>query len=119
MLFGKSKNFYTVTHISGPTHNFLAVKLTFSPLTAEPSFQVLPSNGNCHCGPLNQQDALECLLRGLKEVNQQANTQYQIAEAHFVASDSDNPPIYSYMIKQLIERIEAKEEFTVSNYGDK
>jgi hypothetical protein len=118
MSYSKSKNFYLVTHITGPTHNLLIIRLTRANVEIAPKIQMLPPTSGCRCGPPDEEAVLENVKRGAAEANAQLSTNYQVAEVRFVENDSKNETVYAYMTQKLIERIEAGEGFIESTYGD-
>lgn len=118
MVYNKSRNFYLVTHITGPTHNLLIVRLVKSDVEITPQVKVLPRAGGCRCGLPDADAVLQNTARGVVEANALLGTNYQVAEVRFVENDSRNETVYAYMAQKLIERIEAGEEFTASTYGD-
>lgn len=118
MDFSKSRRFYLVSRITGPTHNLLIIRLVRSDENVEPAVQMLPPNGGCGCGPLDANAVLDNVLNGAAEANAEFGTNYKVAEVRFVEDDSRNETIYAYMTKKLIEHIERGGEFTESKYGD-
>ncbi|HEY0074605.1 MAG TPA: hypothetical protein VGB77_10920 [Abditibacteriaceae bacterium] len=118
MTFSKSKNFYLVSHITGPTHNLLIVNVIQSNKRVEPIIKSLSPDGSCGCGPPDANAVLNNVLRGAKEANDQLGTNYKVLEVRFIENDSRIETVYAYLVRKLIERIESNGAFNESKYGD-
>jgi hypothetical protein len=118
MDFRRSRNFYLVTRITGPTHNLLIVRLEDTDVEVQPTIRLVPAMGNCQCGPPDQAAVLSNVLTGINEANLECGTNYKIAEIHIVENDLKSEIAYRIMMRALIKHIESNEEFAPSNYGD-
>ena len=88
MVVSRDGEFYKVTRITGPTHNFLSVKFGD---TADPHIEPLDKK---EVDGLHAKDVKYQVLSGIREANNRLCTDYQAAHIQFVRSDS--PPIEIY-----------------------
>lgn len=110
MQFIKDKDLYKVVRITGPTHNFLSIRLSETSC----DIQVTPL-------PIKQGDferldgkkVLAQVLNGLDEVNQELGKEYFVSEVQFVPSDTESSTVYGFLVKELIKRIYLNGEFVV------
>ncbi len=110
MQFIKDKDLYKVARITGPTHNFLAIRLPdtkcvtqLTPLPIKP-------------GDVERLDGTKILaqvLSGLDEVNQEFGKEYFVSEVQFVPSDTKPLSAYAFLVREIIKRIESNNEFVV------
>jgi len=108
MQFIKDNDFYKVARITGPTHNFLAVRLSETKCSTE--ITALPIKE----GELERIDAKKVLyqvLNGLDAINLELGKKYFISEIQFVPSDSESSSVYELLISELIKRIDLDGEF--------
>ncbi|MEQ1489131.1 MAG: hypothetical protein ABL932_01135 [Terricaulis sp.] len=82
---------FTGTHITGPTHNYLGVVVSASPSDDWPLAEV-----NLHPNEprrLQIGEVREWITDGVRRANDALGTNYGVASAQFVISDSHYPDI--------------------------
>lgn len=98
----KEGDFYRGSHIPGPTHNFLRMRVQLGPID-RPVVRVLPAIGSCSHGvALNADEVLEWISVGLGRANDELGTSYEIAEAEVVANDSRRPEVYAELARRIV-----------------
>tara|TARA_B100000745_G_C20073369_1_gene366494 strand:+ start:501 stop:836 length:336 start_codon:yes stop_codon:yes gene_type:complete len=110
MQFIRDNGLYKVARITGPTHNFLAIRLSEEKCSTEVT--ALPvKHGDAV--KLDGQKVLSQVLNGLEAVNLELGTEYFLSEVQFVPSDSESSTVYGLLIEELIKRIDANADFVV------
>lgn len=110
MQFIKENDFFKVARITGPAHNFLAIRLSETKCVT----QVTPltiKQGDVE--RLDGKKILTQVLNGLDEVNQELGKEYFISEVQFVPSDTYSSSVYGFLVSELIKRIDSNGEFVV------
>ncbi len=98
----KDGDFYRGSHISGPTHNFLRMRLQMAP-NASPSVKILPAVGSCSHGPeLGAEEVLDWISVGVERANEELGTHYGISEAEVVANDNRRPEVYAELARRIV-----------------
>lgn len=108
MQFIKDNDFYKVARITGPTHNFLSIRL--SDTKCSPKVTALPVRQG-ELKKLDGQEVLSQVSNGLDTVNIELGKKYFVSEVQFVPSDSESSSVYKLLIHELIKRIDSKGEF--------
>ena len=102
MRVAKDGDTYRGTHIPGPSHNMLIMRVQE---TANPRFAVtvLPASSCCtHGVPLNADETREWITIGVERANEQLGTSYGIEDAKVVANDSRRPEVYVELARRII-----------------
>ena len=108
MQFIKDNDLYKVARITGPSHNFLAIRLSKTKcVTKVIELAIKPGEVK----KLDNQKVLAEVLHGLDEINQQLGKEYYISEVQFIPSDTESSSTYSLLVAQLIQRIDSNDEF--------
>lgn len=110
MQFIKDNDFYKVARITGPTHNFLAIRMSERKCVT----QVTPlpiKQGEVE--RLDGKKVLAQVLNGLDEVNHELGKEYYVSEVQFVPSDTEPSSVYGFMVCELIKQIDSNGEFVV------
>lgn len=106
MKFLKENDFYKVARIAGPSHNFLAIRLSEKDcMTAAAALPV--RNG----GSINIRK--DDVLSGLESINVELNSEYHIAEIQFIPSDTQSNSVYRMLTRELVRRIHNRGNFIV------
>jgi hypothetical protein len=110
MQFIKDNDLYKAARITGPTHNFLAIRL--SGTNCDTKVTPLPiKQGDVE--RLDGKKVLAQVLNGLDEVNQELGKKYFVSEIQFIPSDSESSSVYGLLINELIKQIDSNGEFVV------
>lgn len=110
MQFIKDNEVYKVARVTGPTHNFLAIRLSEEKC---PTKVTALSIKQGDAERLDGQAVLSQVLNGLDAVNLELGKEYFVSEVQFVPSDSESSSVYNFLIKELIKRIDSKGNFVV------
>ena len=109
MQFIKDNDLYKVARITGPSHNFLAIKLSETKCSTQITpLQIKPGDVE----KLDGQSVLNQVLSGLDEINQELGKEYFISEVQFIPSDTESSSVYGFLIGELIKRIDSNSDFS-------
>ena len=98
----KDGDFFWGSHISGPTHNLLKMRV-LSPQKDRCEVRVLPPVGDCsHGDPINAEEARDWISEGVDRANNEVGTSYGVAEAEVIANDSRRPEVYAELARRII-----------------
>ncbi len=106
MQFSRRDEFYQVSHITGPKHNFLALAIMNNrSANSAPIITSLPSVGQCLHPPLNQQQILRAVMEGVSTANTRFGTQFAVQRVQYLANDTGPEGLYGVLALKLIERL--------------
>ena len=98
----KDGEFYRGSHISGPTHNLLRMRVQSEPNSSF-NVRVLPPVGGCsHGAPIDADESRDWIIAGVERANDELGTSYGVAEAEVVANDSRRPEVYVELARRII-----------------
>ncbi len=100
--------FYKIVKITGPKHNMLS--LSFGEKQASIEVSDLDKSANetlsiSACSVENQ------VRIGIKEINNELNTNYNVLKIQFISSDSPSDSIYIELTKKIVKRLKSGGEF--------
>ncbi len=102
MIVSKDGDFFRGTHIPGPTHNLLRLRVQLMP-NASFSVRVLPAVGGCLHGPaIKPEESRDWISVGVERANEELGTNYGVAEAEVVANDSRRPEVYAELARRIV-----------------
>jgi hypothetical protein len=92
---------YAASHISGPTHNMLFLRLGNGP--AKPfEVTVLPAIGECsHHEGLTAEEMIPAICAGVGRANGELGTDFRVEHAEIVENDSRRPDVYEMLARQI------------------
>lgn len=94
----KQGEFYVRTWITGPTHNYLALKFGVEPLCVE---VVPPASGTSCCRPVDPDLVRAETLRGIQDANSEFGTNYTVEVLRYVPDDTANHAVYRHLAKVI------------------
>jgi hypothetical protein len=98
----KDGDFYQGSHIPGPMHNTLRMRVQTGPHQS-PVLRVLPAVGSCsHGAELRAEEVLEWISVGVERGNEALGTNYGIVEAEVIANDSRRPEVYAELARRIV-----------------
>lgn len=97
----KDGEFYRGSHIPGPTHNLLRMRVRLTP-TEPPVVRILPAVGYVHGPALDADEILAWISVGVERANSELGTSYGISEAETVANDSPRPEVYAELARRIV-----------------
>ncbi|WCM27778.1 hypothetical protein NDN01_02275 [Sphingomonas sp. QA11] len=98
----KGGNFFRGSHIPGPTHNLLRMRVQ---PTHNGGFdvRVLPAIGGCsHGDPIDADETRGWISVGVERANDELGTSYGVVEAEVVANDSRRPEVYAELARRIV-----------------
>lgn len=95
----KDGDFYKASRITGPTHNFLAIKFGDSNINIE---RLEPHNSDSTAVALDPETIKQEVLRGIERANKRLGTAYRAAIVQFVPDDSPPVSIYSLLAEEIV-----------------
>ena len=109
MQFTKKNNIYRISQVTGSQDNILGV--CFSENNSS-DIQVIQWNRKDDRKIQTSEDqVLEQVLLGLKEVNQSLGTSYRLSKIYFLPSESAAGRVYKVLIVRLIRHYHSGNEF--------
>jgi hypothetical protein len=98
----KDNDFFRGSHISGPTHNLLRMRVL--PAQNDRSVvRVLAPVGDCsHGDPIDAEETRDWISVGVDRANDELGTSYGVVEAEVVANDSRRPEVYAELARRII-----------------
>ena len=107
---------YVGTHITGPTHNFLALRLVRGDPRRSFPVIVLPSQGGCcHHEGLTADEMVPMIREGLDHANEALGTTFAIESAEIVENDSRYPAAYRILTAKIVQQAADDERVEVSD----
>lgn len=94
-------DFFRGSHITGPTHNYLGLRIASDTGSGEFEVRALdprPSEGR----KLRSEEVRHWLVEGVRKANDELNANYAVAEAEFVVSDSYRPEVYVELARRIV-----------------
>ncbi len=110
MRVAKDGDFYRGSHITGPTHNLL--KMRIGPNRSQ-SFdvRVLPPIGTCsHGASIEAEEAYRWICAGVERANNELGTDYSVLEAEVLANDSRRPKVYVELARRIIVAVHTESD---------
>lgn len=115
MQFARIGDFFAVTHITGPKHNLLQVRLARGRQIEAPSCEVLPPVDGCTHPALDQELLVQQVLNGVATANARLGTDYVVTHIRRVQNDTGPEVLYAYLAKELVERVDQGGEFVITS----
>ena len=104
MNISERDGWFTVQHVTGPTHNMLRLKLERG-RPREFVVTVLPPIGECsHHNGLTIEEVASSIKAGLADANATLKTDFIITGAEIVENDSRQRGIHEYLTRKIVER---------------
>ncbi len=101
MRVSHDSDLYRGSHISGPTHNYLGLRIQANCTVAQVT--VLPPVGGCHHHDgLNAGEVREWILEGIDRANCELGTNYGVSYAEIVENDSRRPEVYAELARRIV-----------------
>lgn len=94
---------FRASHISGPTHNYLGLRLIEGDALPDFPVKVLPSIGDC-CpeNHLSTFDVGAWIAKGIEVGNKQANVCFCVTYAEVVENDHPVPQVYAELARRIV-----------------
>lgn len=102
MQFVRLGEFFAAARITGPTHNLLQIRLG-GPLDGFPICERLAGTGECRHKPLNEDQLVKHVLRGVAEANQHLGSAYVVSHIRYVENDTPPEEAYGFMAMRIVE----------------
>lgn len=95
--------FHRLARVTGPTHNFLALRLDEGPPGAAPVVRPL-AVAEGEPSRLDASDVTAAVLAGVADANREAGTRYVVRELQFVPADSPPAAVYRALAREIALR---------------
>ena len=96
MRFSRDEDLYIMTHIPGPSHNYLGLRFGGADMP-----RLVPT-GPAGVNHLEPRWVLAEVLAGVAAANERLETDYRVREVHFRVDDSRREGIYTEMARLLV-----------------
>jgi len=98
----KDGELYVASHITGPTHNFLKLRIA-DESAPYLTVRVLPPIGECsHGDPLTTADVRPWIEAGVDHANRDLGTNYRVDYAEIVANDTPRLEVYHPLARMIV-----------------
>jgi hypothetical protein len=111
MQFIRIGDYFAASHITGPKHNLLQLRLSNAVGGVAPILEMLPAVGNCSHAPLNNEVVVAQVIEGVEEANRRLGTTFAVTHIRRVANDTGPEVLLAYMAGRIVERIVEGGEF--------
>lgn len=111
MQFVRLGDYLCASHITGPKHNLLQLRLSTTVGVQVPVLETLPAVANSSNAPLSDEVVVEMVVEGVDEVNRRLGTSFRVTHIRRVANDTGPEVLLAYMAGKIIERIVKGGEF--------
>ncbi len=102
MQFSQDNEWFQVSWISGPRHNFLALKFT-DDSNIPTKFHFQPPNGTCFHGELNQDRIILFVLKGVEKASKSNKTNLFVEAVKCIKNDTPPEEIYEFLAQKIVE----------------
>lgn len=100
---------HKVSRITGPTHNFLSLRLEVGKGQGEIQIEKVKLSGEAS---LDEVRVVDEVLAGVEEANQCYGTSFVIVALQFVENDSGPETVYKFLALSIVERLASGLPFT-------
>ncbi|CCN72623.1 conserved hypothetical protein [Vibrio nigripulchritudo SFn118] len=104
MIYIRDNNLYKIARITGPTHNFLAIRLSESKCSIKVKALFSRTEEELR---IDEESVVAQVLSGLTSTNLELKTEYYVSEIHYVPSDTKSSSVYKFLTIELLRRIDA------------
>lgn len=111
MQFIRIGHYFCASHITGPKHNLLQLRLSEAVGGEAPILETLPAIGNCSHAPLNDEVVVAQVVEGVEDANRRLGTTFSVTHIRRVANDTGPEVLLAYMAGKIVERIVEGGEF--------
>ena len=111
--FFKEGNIYKVTRITGNRDNILGISFA-EKNSSEDTIEVIEwyfSNSQSSQIRTSKEEVLKQVLSGLKSINDDFGTDYQLSKIYYVPSEDGSECIYQTLLRWLIKHYHRGDEF--------
>jgi hypothetical protein len=96
---------HSVSRITGPHHNYLAVTFSAGDRVSEVRVTELPPRGECDHPPLDPGKVLAAVLAGVGEGNLEHGGELVVASVRYVSNDTGSEDVYRFMARSLAAEV--------------
>lgn len=111
MQFFRIGEFFSASHITGPKHNLLQLRLSPAAGSKAPILETLPAVGTCSHAPLNDETVVAQVVTGVEEANRRLGTTFTVTHIRRIANDTGPEVLLAYMAEKIVERVAEGGEF--------
>jgi hypothetical protein len=102
MQFQHRGNWHSISRITGPRHNYLALVLRTEGESEEATVTALPPRGRCAHSPLDSAKILAAVQAGVAEANREHGAHFFLASVEYVSNDTGPEEVYRQMARMLV-----------------
>ena len=102
MRVSKEGDLFRGSHITGPTHNYLGMRVKAEGIQSF-DVRVLPPVGECsHGDAISEEEARAWISAGVNRANQELGAAYGVDYAEVVANDNRRPEVYEELARRIV-----------------
>ena len=96
--------YLAASHITGPRHNCLQLRLARGP-QAHPICEQLPPIGDCKHDPLDEVALVRNVLEGVSQANLRGNTDYCVTHIRYAENDTGPVVVFALLASKIVEHL--------------
>jgi hypothetical protein len=96
--------YLSASHITGPRHNLLQMRLSRG-VQQLPACERLPARGDCKHESLDEAGLISSVLEGVDQANLRSGTDYCVTHIRYVEHDTGPLVVFSMLASKIIERL--------------
>ena len=110
MHYTRDGEYLAASHITGPRHNRLQIRLGRG-AQQRPVCERLPPIGECRHDPLDETALISNVLEGVAQANQRNNMDYCVTHIRYVENDTGPLVVFAMLALKIVEQLCAGSEF--------
>lgn len=98
--------YLAASHITGPLHNHLQLRLSQGSQT-HPVCERLPPTGDCKHDALDELALIKNVLEGVSQANLRGNTDYCVTHIRYPENDTGPAAVFALLASKIVEHLSA------------
>jgi hypothetical protein len=106
MHYARNGEYLAASHVTGPRHNLLQMRLGRGE-QQRPMCERLPPIGECRHDPIDEAALISSVLEGVAQANQRNNIDYCVTHIRYVENDTGPLVVFAMLASKIIEHLYA------------
>jgi hypothetical protein len=106
MHYTRNGEYLSASHITGPRHNRLLIRLSRG-AQRRPVCERLPPIGECKHDPLDEVGLISSVLEGVAQANLRNSTDYCVTHIRYVENDTGPTVVFAMLALKIVEHLSA------------
>jgi hypothetical protein len=104
MQYVRIGDYLATSHVTGPRHNRLQLRLARGSQT-QPICEQLPPIGACKHAPLDEVALIRNVLEGVSRANLRGNSDYCVTHIRYVENDTGPVVVFALLASRIVEHL--------------